>query len=116
MYLYARTYKLQAFVSTGNTNYRKPSTVIWDFLETQNGDVTIDKSQSIYVGDAAGRAKNWAPGKPKDFSCTDRMFAANIGVGTYARTYTCTSPALSAKHTCSMVIMYTGVSTCVKSI
>lgn len=34
----------------------------------------------MYVGDAAGRAKNWAPGKPKDFSCTDRMFAANVGV------------------------------------
>lgn len=34
----------------------------------------------MYVGDAAGRAKNWAPGKPKDFSCGDRMFAANIGI------------------------------------
>jgi hypothetical protein len=34
-----------------------------------------------YVGDAAGRAKNWAPDKPKDFSCSDRMFAANIGIG-----------------------------------
>ena len=34
----------------------------------------------MFVGDAAGRAKGWAPGKPKDFSCTDRMFAANAGV------------------------------------
>jgi len=34
----------------------------------------------VYVGDAAGRAKAWAPGKPKDFSCSDRMFAANIGI------------------------------------
>ncbi len=38
-------------------------------------------SECLYVGDAAGRAKEWAPGKPKDFSCSDRMFAANIGVG-----------------------------------
>ncbi len=38
-------------------------------------------SKCLYVGDAAGRAKEWAPGKPKDFSCSDRMFAANIGIG-----------------------------------
>ena len=35
----------------------------------------------MFVGDAAGRAKNWAPGKPKDFSCGDRMFGFNIGIG-----------------------------------
>lgn len=43
----------------------------------------LELSECIYVGDAAGRAKNWAPDKPKDFSCSDRMFAANIGVGQY---------------------------------
>ena len=41
----------------------------------------VTRSESLYVGDAAGRAKNWAPGKSKDFSCGDRMFAANVGVG-----------------------------------
>lgn len=41
-----------------------------------------DKSKCFYVGDAAGRAKEWSPGKPKDFSCSDRMFAANVGIGT----------------------------------
>ena len=40
-----------------------------------------DMSKCLYVGDAAGRAKEWAPGKPKDFSCSDRMFAANLGIG-----------------------------------
>lgn len=35
----------------------------------------------MYVGDAAGRDKEWSPGKPKDFSCDDRKFAANIGAG-----------------------------------
>lgn len=73
----------QAFVCTGNTNYRKPSTDIWDlFVSTvaPPGE-EISLRESFYVGDAAGRAKDWAPGKPKDFSCSDRMFAANIGIG-----------------------------------
>lgn len=41
----------------------------------------MDLKKCKYVGDAAGRAKNWVPDKPKDFSCSDRMFAANIGIG-----------------------------------
>ena len=43
----------------------------------------VNKSESFYVGDAAGRAKGWAKDKPKDFSCSDRMFAANIGIGKF---------------------------------
>jgi hypothetical protein len=43
----------------------------------------VNRSECIYVGDAAGRAKEWAPGKPKDFSCSDRKFAANLGIGKY---------------------------------
>ncbi|XP_005096369.1 bifunctional polynucleotide phosphatase/kinase [Aplysia californica] len=69
------------FASTGTSQYRKPSSCMWDhFVENFNNGVEVDKKKSIYVGDAAGRAKEWAPGKPKDFSCSDRMFAANIGV------------------------------------
>lgn len=34
---------------------------------------------SFYVGDAAGRTANWKPGKKKDFSSSDRLFASNIG-------------------------------------
>lgn len=47
----------------------------------------------MYIGDAAGRAKNWKFGEfigwllsnpllgaPKDFSCSDRTFAHNVGV------------------------------------
>ena len=41
----------------------------------------------MYVGDAAGRPKEWAPGKPKDFSCSDRKFAANLGVSEYITNY-----------------------------
>ena len=40
----------------------------------------------MYVGDAAGRAKDWAPGKPKDFSCSDRKFGVNLGVSKYRKT------------------------------
>ena len=29
-------------------------------------------AEFIYVGDAAGRPKNWEPGKKKDFNCSDR--------------------------------------------
>ena len=43
----------------------------------------VNKSESFYVGDAAGRAKGWAKDKPKDFSCSDRMFAANVGIGKF---------------------------------
>lgn len=51
-------------------------------------DLQVDLKKSRYVGDAAGRAKNWAPGKPKDFSCSDSMFAANIGIGKMSQTMT----------------------------
>ena len=69
-------------MSTGQNHYRKPSTTPWDhFADEWNGGVKLDLSQSTFVGDAAGRPKEWQPGKKKDFSCGDRMFAANIGVG-----------------------------------
>ena len=71
---------IQVFVSTGNTHYRKPSTAMWDFMVSRcNGGLKVDPTISLYVGDAAGRPKSWAPGKPKDFSAGDRMFAANVG-------------------------------------
>jgi bifunctional polynucleotide phosphatase/kinase len=37
----------------------------------------------FFCGDAAGRAKNWKPGCKKDHSCSDRKFAANIGLNFY---------------------------------
>ncbi|XP_060602378.1 bifunctional polynucleotide phosphatase/kinase-like [Ruditapes philippinarum] len=70
-----------AFVCTGENHYRKPSTLMWEYWETKcNQGVKVDRTKCLYVGDAAGRAKEWAPGKPKDFSCSDRKFAANLGV------------------------------------
>ncbi|KAK0155022.1 Bifunctional polynucleotide phosphatase/kinase [Merluccius polli] len=73
---------VQVFVATGPGIFRKPVTGMWTHLcEKANGGVTVDQSQSFYVGDAAGRPVNWAPGqKKKDFSCSDRLFALNLGL------------------------------------
>ena len=37
-------------------------------------------AESFYCGDAAGRREGWAPKRKKDFSCSDRLFAMNIGL------------------------------------
>ena len=74
-------FPFQMFISTGENIYRKPGTEQWKFmLEKCNGGKKCDLKESFYVGDAAGRVKNWLPGKKKDFSCSDRKFAANVGV------------------------------------
>ncbi|KAJ8306571.1 hypothetical protein KUTeg_017116 [Tegillarca granosa] len=71
----------KTFICTGNNHYRKPSTMMWEhFVKKCNQGVKLDLNKCKFVGDAAGRAKEWAPGKPKDFSCGDRMFAANIRI------------------------------------
>ena len=43
---------------------------------------TIDQQNSIFVGDAGGRRAYLKDGKavPKDFSCSDRNLAENIGI------------------------------------
>lgn len=71
-------------VSTGETHYRKPATEMWTFFEKNcNKGVAVNLSESFFVGDAAGRPKNWAPGRSKDFSCADRMFAANLNLSKF---------------------------------
>lgn len=73
---------VQVFVATGPGVYRKPVMGMWNHLcDKANDGVTVDKMQSLFVGDAAGRPENWAPGrKKKDFSSSDRLFALNIGL------------------------------------
>ena len=70
------------FVSTADTGYfRKPRPGIWEWLEARgNSDVSVSRDESFYCGDAAGREAGFAPGKKKDFSCSDRLFADNVGV------------------------------------
>lgn len=38
---------------------------------------------SFYCGDAAGRVANWAPGKKKDHSMADKLFAENLNLTFY---------------------------------
>ncbi|KAG5331513.1 PNKP kinase, partial [Acromyrmex charruanus] len=72
---------IQVFIAVGKSIYRKPTIGMWEFLEKEkNGGITINKAKSFYVGDAAGRPKNWAPGKKKDHSSVDRLMALNVDV------------------------------------
>ncbi|OWP01550.1 polynucleotide kinase 3 phosphatase [Marssonina coronariae] len=71
---------ISIYAATGKDKYRKPRTGMWteilDDYDITPGDLDIDNS--IFVGDAGGReAFNK---QPKDFSCSDRNFAQNIGL------------------------------------
>ncbi|KAH9994624.1 polynucleotide kinase 3 phosphatase-domain-containing protein [Russula vinacea] len=65
------------FAATARDGHRKPMPGMWTELErifAQDG-ITIDENDSYFVGDAAGRAD--------DFASTDRKFALNVGVQFY---------------------------------
>ncbi|XP_066602863.1 uncharacterized protein F21D5.5 [Prorops nasuta] len=72
---------IQVFVASKRNLYRKPLPGMWNTLvNLKNGGLSIDKANSFYIGDAAGREKNWAPGKKKDHSLADRLLAINIDI------------------------------------
>uniref|UniRef100_A0A6B0VDF1 Putative polynucleotide kinase 3' phosphatase n=1 Tax=Ixodes ricinus TaxID=34613 RepID=A0A6B0VDF1_IXORI len=74
----------QVYVCSGHGFYRKPAPGVWEHLEKHgNGNVPINMHESFYVGDAAGRPANWEPKRKKDFSCSDRLFALNVGLQFY---------------------------------
>lgn len=59
--------------------YRKPSPLMWyHFIEKLNGNLKINKEESFYCGDAAGRSAS--PTTKKDFSADDKIFATNTGL------------------------------------
>ncbi|KAL1513772.1 hypothetical protein ABEB36_003137 [Hypothenemus hampei] len=75
---------IQVFVSLGRKAYRKPRTAMWEALiKNRNDGLEVDMENSFYVGDAAGREKNWAPKRSRDHSSADRLFALNIGIKFY---------------------------------
>ncbi|RKF53944.1 Bifunctional polynucleotide phosphatase/kinase [Erysiphe neolycopersici] len=70
------------YAATEKDLYRKPRTGIWlellkDFdFNDSTGNLNLE--ESIFVGDAAGRQSSNK--RPKDFSCSDRNFAENVGI------------------------------------
>eukprot|EP00906_Rhabdomonas_costata_P026304 RCo037470 len=69
------------FASSETDRFRKPCTGMWSFMvKTIFGGVSPDVKACKFVGDAAGRPAGWKPGRKKDFSCSDRKFAHNLGV------------------------------------
>ena len=75
---------VQIYILTGYNHFRKPNCAVWELMmEKFNDGVKVDLAVSLYCGDAAGREKNWSPGKVRDFSCDDRKFGTNIGVSFY---------------------------------
>ena len=51
---------MSAFIASADDLYRKPATHGWQFMiDKCNGGIQVDLTQSIYVGDAAGRPAMW---------------------------------------------------------
>jgi len=76
------------YVSTGHPNhmeFSKPWTGMWELLleEARQLSIEIDRGQSFYVGDAAGRPANPAKKRKKDFADSDRKFALNAQLRFY---------------------------------
>ncbi|CAI4227121.1 unnamed protein product [Auanema sp. JU1783] len=70
---------IHVFISAGSGRFRKPCTGMWEALERYNDDVKIDKEESLFVGDAAGRIVTKTRPK-KDHSSADRLLAINLGL------------------------------------
>ncbi|TVY82457.1 Bifunctional polynucleotide phosphatase/kinase [Lachnellula suecica] len=68
---------ISIYAATEKDLYRKPRTGMWTEL-LDDYDIQPDLEQCIFVGDAGGRHADG--GKPKDFSCSDRNFAQNVGI------------------------------------
>lgn len=75
---------ISLYAATGHDIYRKPRTGMWaevmDDCDLSKED--IDLAKSIFIGDAGGRTATVIHGAAagKDFSCSDRNFAHNVGI------------------------------------
>lgn len=73
------------YAATGHDIFRKPRTGMWKEMCKDYGlpDSEIDFENSMFVGDAGGRLEavvNGGAVVKKDFSCSDRNLAHNIGI------------------------------------
>ncbi|PHH84995.1 hypothetical protein CDD83_1068 [Cordyceps sp. RAO-2017] len=74
------------YAATGHDIYRKPRTGMWKEVCEDYGisEHEVDLENSFFVGDAAGRLAvlggDKAAAIAKDFSCSDRNLAHNIGI------------------------------------
>jgi len=74
---------ITTFISGAKDRWRKPQTDMWDYFGQEFNGGMEDKELCAYVGDAGGRPKDWRKGAKRDFSCSDRKFAANLGIRFY---------------------------------
>ncbi|KAG6878764.1 hypothetical protein C0993_008063 [Termitomyces sp. T159_Od127] len=67
------------FAATAKDGYRKPMLGMWNELVRmyREAGVEIDRAQSFFVGDAAGRQYT---ANKRDFASTDRKWALNVGI------------------------------------
>ncbi|KAL1892651.1 DNA kinase/phosphatase Pnk1 [Sporothrix stenoceras] len=82
------------YAATGKDRFRKPRPGMWEEMTkdlakhvgcasgNEDKNKIVDLSSSFFIGDAAGRPATVVNGKnvAKDFSCSDRNLAANVGV------------------------------------
>ncbi|GJC81419.1 bifunctional polynucleotide phosphatase/kinase [Colletotrichum liriopes] len=67
------------YAATEKDIYRKPRPGMWkELCDDYDLAGDIDLKHSIFIGDAGGRIA--APKTTKDFSCSDRNFADNVGI------------------------------------
>ncbi|KAJ9619534.1 DNA kinase/phosphatase Pnk1 [Taxawa tesnikishii (nom. ined.)] len=74
---------ISLYAATAHDKYRKPRTGMWDEFLKDQGLIhrdAVDLASSYFVGDAGGRTGSGAGGVAKDFSCSDRDLAANVGI------------------------------------
>jgi bifunctional polynucleotide phosphatase/kinase len=73
------------YAATGRDIYRKPRTGMWKEVcdDYDIDEDEVDLEHSVFVGDAGGRTAQLRDGGAaagKDFSCSDRNFAHNVGI------------------------------------
>lgn len=77
---------VQVFIATSDGYYRKPLPGMWEYMEKEkNQNITVNRGQSFFVGDAAGRPEigKGVNKRRKDHSLADRLFAKNVAIEFY---------------------------------